>query len=462
MTIRRIAPLAAIATLALAHAPAALAAAPPVAVALHQRSGLPLSYFKQRAKPGRSASVGTVELRNLTRRSITVLLDPLDAVTASTLGSAYQIRGLSIRPPATWTSLTVRRMLLRPRGRTSVPIFVRLPRGTAPGDYLSGIGVQVLTPATRTLTRGNVAIASVERYAVGLELTVPGPRHPLILMSGARVGRDPSGLSFSIFARNAGNVILQNVSGTALITAGQRVVARVPLGPGTFVTGTSIAYPIPTPREHPIEGTGYRVRVVMRYPGGIARLDVRLRFGHAQAVRQAAFDPKAPPVDGGGHFPPLPVMLGLVAAGLAVLASVVWKLTPRWRTGVVRSPERTVDALLAAARESREPLSLIIVSSELPLDPRLDLATVLRRRLRVSDRLCRVDEQSYVVLAPDTDLDTAEAIAADLRRQLERADGAGTNHPAVRVKLADPDAKAVELLGQIGRAPTAPEPVPTG
>jgi hypothetical protein len=141
--VRRSVTLTATVALALALASAALAAgaplapAPPVAVALHQRSGQPLSYFRLGARPGRSARVGTLELRNLKARTITVLLDPLGAVTASTLGSAYQLRGIAIRAPAAWTELPVRRVVLGPRRSATVPISVVPPSGAAPGDYLS-------------------------------------------------------------------------------------------------------------------------------------------------------------------------------------------------------------------------------------------------------------------------------------------------------------------------------------
>jgi len=462
--VRRSVTLTATVALALALASAALAAgaplapAPPVAVALHQRSGQPLSYFRLGAHPGRSARVGTLELRNLKVRTITVLLDPLGAVTASTLGSAYQLRGIAIRAPAAWTELPVRRVVLGPRRSATVPISVAPPSSAAPGDYLSGIGVQVLMPVTSKLGHGNVGISSVERYAIGLELRLPGPRNPLIRFSGAQVVRDPSGLSFSLFARNLGNVILQNVSGSALITSGQKVVARASIGPGTFVTGTSIAYPIPAPGEHPAEGTVYRVRAVMRYAGGVARLDVRVRFGHRQALRQAAFDRGAPAVPRSGRFPVVPVMLGLLA-GLGTLGTLGWRLTPRRRGGMLRSPERTLEALLAGARASGEPLSMIVVSSELPSGSRVDLAALLRPRLRVSDRLSRIDEHRYVVFAPDTDSDTAAAIAADLRRRIERSDDAPAGHFEVHVETADSDANAEALLERIGRRQRAPEPV---
>jgi len=108
--------------------------------------------------------------------------------------------------------------------------------------------------------------------------------------SRARVTREPSGLTFYVQARNPGNAILQGVRGGILVTRGHRTVVRAAIGPGTFVSGTSIAYPLMAPREQPHEGAVYRVRAVMRYAHGkVARLDTQVRFGHVAAETQQDF-----------------------------------------------------------------------------------------------------------------------------------------------------------------------------
>src|SRR3954453_20198005 len=143
---------------------ASAAPAPPMTVELHQPSGRPISYFRLQAWPDRRVSAGTLELRNRRARPITVLLDPIDAVTATTLGSAYEVRGLSIHGPARWTRLARRRVVLGPHARTNVAVDVLPPKDANPGDYLSGIGVQA-RGHRQTKVRGNVAISSTQRYA---------------------------------------------------------------------------------------------------------------------------------------------------------------------------------------------------------------------------------------------------------------------------------------------------------
>lgn len=313
---------------------AAAAPPPPMTVSLHQPFGRPRSYFDFKAQPGQKVQAGTLELRNRRARRVTVLLDPIGAVTASTLGSAYQVRGAPIRGPARWTRLARRRVRLGPHARRSVAVTVALPSSARPGDYLSGIGVQALRrPYHRrphhTKARSNVSISSIQRYAIGLEVQIPGPRHPLIRLTKASIHRNPAGVTFYIFGRNAGNVILKHVHGRALVSQGDRVVKRLSIRPGTFVTGTSIAFPILTPSERPQEGTVYRVRAVMRYRGRVARLNTLVGFGAADALRELAFEGTTAPSEHRG-FPAWLVAI----APLAILdAVVVFLLRRQWWSG---------------------------------------------------------------------------------------------------------------------------------
>ncbi|MFN2616082.1 MAG: hypothetical protein ABR581_03035 [Thermoleophilaceae bacterium] len=444
--------LSAIAALVAVLAPAATASAaapPPMTVALHQPSHAPLSYFQLRARPGRRLSAGTLEVRNASDRALHLALDPIDAVTTSTLGSAYDVRGLSIHGAARWIRLARRRVVLPPHGRASVAISLIPGRGARPGDYLGGIGVQALGRPQQTNLRANVAVSSTQRYAVGVEIRLPGPRHPLIAFTGAKVARDPAGVAFSLLARNRGNVILQNVHGSAVITRGRRVVARAQIGPGTFVTGTSISYPILARRERPRQGDTYRVRAVMHYRGGTARLDQLVRFGHSDAVRQEKFGgPKAPSGNG------FPLLLAAVAALLLALAMLAALLLRRRR----QSPIKTLEWALAGARESGNPLSLITVARKQDETATRPTASVLRSRLRRTDRLCSLNGHGHLVVAPDTDTQTADLLAADLRRLLAREQN-GSNGVAIEVHSAVADNTAAELFDRIagtnGNAPPA-------
>jgi hypothetical protein len=208
--------------------------------------------------------------------------------TLGTLGSTYAPTGTRPSGPARWLLVSKRTVAIAPGATVQVPAAVAVPRPARPGDYLAGISVEALGQKAHTAKRG-VAIASAVRYAIGVEVTVPGRRQPKIRFTGAALQQQPAGLVFLLDASNSGNVILQGVHGAALITSGRRVVARTQLGPGTFVTKTAIAYPVPAFRARPTQGTRFRIRALLRYAGGVARLDTTLVFRSGQAAVQRRY-----------------------------------------------------------------------------------------------------------------------------------------------------------------------------
>jgi hypothetical protein len=252
-----------------------------------------LSYFKLQAEPGSAQSAGAVELRNPTGRRLRVALSAVDGETLSTLGSGYASPGSHAHGSTRWLTLGAHTVSLPPRTSVSVPVSVAVPPATLPGDYLSGVSVEALEQRAQGLTGRGVSIASLARYAIGVEVSLPGPRHPSIRFTGAEIRRQPAGLTFLLIARNAGDTILPGVHGAALITRAGRTVASQRIAAGTFVTHSTIAYPITAFRQTPPQGTRYRISAWMSYPGGIARLNTSLTFGHRQAVIQQQYAPRS-------------------------------------------------------------------------------------------------------------------------------------------------------------------------
>ena len=190
------------------------------------------------------------------------------------------------------------------------------------------------------------------------------------------------------------------------------------------------------------------MRAYLRYVGGIARLDTLVRFGRAAALRQQLYGgPKAGASSGLPGW--LVALLSVLGAGLLSIAAAL--LVRRRRAGG-RSPARTIEAALQAAQRSGAPVSLISVSLTANGASPQRLAPVLRSRIRHSDRLCRLDALRFLVVAPDTDLQTAETLASDLRRHAERAEGV-TADVEVAVHEADPNSTGPELLQRIRTAP---------
>jgi hypothetical protein len=306
-------------------------------VSLRPVSGLPISYFKLSARAGRQVEAGQIMLVNHTSRSMRVVLDPVDAQTTSTLGSAYLLPGATAHGSTRWTRLSRRRVVLGPHTQATVAVAVAVSRSARPGDYLSGISIEVPQRQLSSTPARHVAIVSTERYAIGLEVSLPGPRHPLLRFTGARVAREPAGLSFLLQARNPGNVILQGVRGWARITRGSRLVARAPIGPGTFVTDTAIAFPVRALRETPGQGAVYHVAALMRYRGGVAHLSENVTFGHRAALAQQLYGGPAAARAAAPWWRWL--LLGLVALGAYTAGLVL--LTRRRAARAAAHPSRS-------------------------------------------------------------------------------------------------------------------------
>jgi len=410
-----------------------------------------LSYFKLGTRPGQTLRAGAIELRNLSANRLRVAVAAVNGQTLSTLGSGYASPAAKPQGSTRWLRVGRRQIMLAPHHGESLPVLVHVPHNAAPGDYLSGVSIEALNQSAEGSSQKGVAIASVDRYVIGVEVSVAGPRHPLIRITGVELQREPTGLTFLLRARNFGNVILQHTFGRALITYGHLTVAELGLGPGTFVTKTAIAYPIAVIHKRPPEGSVYHISAYLLYPGGSARVDTNARVGHA-ATLTPPLHKGGKPVPSAGSSGPSAKVLAAGGALIALLLLCIGLLILRRRRRGARSTLRALDAALQASRSSGEPVGVIAVRLPAGTAATSELMALVRSRLRQADQLCSLPSGGFLVVSADTTSETAAAMAADLRRQIERADsGAGApSGVVVEVLRPDSEAGAAELLERIG------------
>ena len=392
-------------------APAASAQSPTVIVKVHQRSGLVSPYFQLGAAAGRTVNAGSLDIVNPARRAVTVRIDPVDAITTDTLGSAYAQTNSALTGAATWLRLARRVIVVAPHTSKSVSVSVAVPAAAAAGDYLGGVAVEALGQSRTERVGRGVAIGETDRYAIGVEVKLPGPRHAAVAFNGATVGRQPSGLVFNVDAGNNGNVILKNVHGWVRVTQGDRPVASAKIAPGTFVSGTTISYPVPALREQPAPGAAYRVRAALYYAGGVARLDTRVVFSHAAAVKQQNY---------GGRKLPKPVSVWrwiLLAILLLVLIASGRKVQQRRRRPLDRSEGmRLLDGLLGP--DGDRPVSIALLTANRRHNA--VIAKAIRSELRRGDRVCDLGRDGLLVICRATERPTANALARTFERQLAK------------------------------------------
>jgi hypothetical protein len=255
----------------------------------HPSSRLGLSYFKLGARPGQTLRAGTVELRNPTAKAQRVVLAAVDGATLDTLGSTYRPPGSRPHGSTRWLRIARHTLTVAAHGGAIVPIAIAVPRGAHAGDYLSGVSIEALHQHGPSSSGQRMSVASVVRYAIGVEISLPGPRHPLIRFTGAKLESEPAGLVFTLDAGNLGNAILLGVHGQVRIARAGRTILSRTIDSGTFLAHTAIAYPVPAFGQRPSEGTRYQIQAWLRYRGGIARLDAGVSFGHRAAVLQQSY-----------------------------------------------------------------------------------------------------------------------------------------------------------------------------
>ncbi|MGZ4325358.1 MAG: hypothetical protein ACXVHJ_25410 [Solirubrobacteraceae bacterium] len=396
-------------------APAAAATAsttgPTLIVKVHQASGLISPYFQLSGSPGKIVRAGNLELVNPTSSRVSVRLDPVDAITTSTLGSAYSLANAGTHGPTTWLRVSQRNVVLAPHRSERVSVSLAVPISAVPGDYLTGVSVEALGQSqTTNVTRG-LAIGEIDRYAIGVELQLPGARHPALTLTGATITREPRGLAFLVGASNPGNVILKNVHGWVRVTDGHRVVRVATIQPGTFVSGTRISYPLLAPREQPAPGASYRVRAALHFAGGTARLDTTVNFSHAAAVTQQNY--------GGRKLPQSTPPWGSIAlalAGLLVLAGVLLLLRRRRRPLSRAAGIKLLERLLSSTDDL--PVSIVVITAERSAISRI--ATALRPRLRRTDRVCELGGEELLLICPVTSRAAATAFRNDIYQHFAR------------------------------------------
>ena len=389
-------------------APAASAQSPTVIVKVHQRSGLVSPYFQLGATRGHTVNAGSLEIVNPAPRSVTVRIDPVDAITTDTLGSAYGQTNYAISGAATWLRVGRRVVVLAPHASRPVPVSVAVPATATPGDYLGGVAVEALGQSRTERVGRGVTIGETDRYAIGVEVKLPGARHPAVHFTGAAVSREPAGLVFHVDAGNTGNVILKNVHGWVRITRGNRSVAAVKIAPGTFVSGTTISYPVAALREQPTPGTSYRVRAALFYAGAVATLDTNVTFSHAAAVKQQNY---------GGRKLPKPTSVWrwlLFAILLLVLLASARKVQQR-RRRLLDRPEgmRVLDGLLGP--DGDRPVSIALITANRRHNA--VTAKAIRPQLRRGDRVCDLGRDGLLVICRATERPTANALARAFERQ---------------------------------------------
>lgn len=274
-------------------------------------------YFLLEAEPGEEVTQ-SIGLRNDSDAPLALSLDAVDAVTGQLGGASYDLADETPAATGTWIELDRASVRLDPRASAIVSFRVVVPDDAQSGQHLAGISISVpKTPDSSAEAGEGQAGASIDvqtRRIIALQVELPGPSEPKLVIGGVTPVARPDGLYLEIGLENAGYG-LTKAEGVLSIGADFERNFQV----DTFVPRTSIAYPVKWSEQ--AQDGDHTARVELRYGGEVASWEGSFSVGETvigeleerQVVDQASDD------GDGGSSVPLPLVAAGVVAGAALV-----------------------------------------------------------------------------------------------------------------------------------------------
>jgi hypothetical protein len=277
-------------------------------------------YYAFDATPG-SSTTQSVVVRNDRTRPIVAHVEAVDAYTGAATGANYDPPGTEPSKTGTWIVVSTPEVTLQPGDRRTVDFTVHVPADAEPGVYLAGISASVPSPATSATTNGNRKGTDFEvtleaQRLIAVQVTVPGPAAPKLVVTGARATATPDGVALLIGIANRGNAFARG-SGSIKVadtSLDQRFTVN------TFVPGTEIEYRVPWTKD--VVPGNHAVSVLLRYGDGTqSAWNGNVAINQTTQAKLESDLAKNRLPSGGGL--PVGLLAGAVVAVLACLAGVV-------------------------------------------------------------------------------------------------------------------------------------------
>jgi hypothetical protein len=265
----------------------------------------------------------SVHISNPNGHSDSVRVDAVDGFTNQSTGSAFGQVGSPVGSTGRWVVVSTPLITLAAQATRDVAFTVHVPPRTPPGQYLAGISVAVplATPPTPGHTGPKKASFNMDlqyQRVIAVEVDVPGPRAPRLVVTGADATATASGIVLGLHIANQGNAFAHGSGVVRVADTNTDTSFKI----DTFVSGTSIVYPMPWTKTA-VQGT-HHVEVDLNYEGhrhaswtGVVTVDSSL----ASALANVAPPPHKP-----SSFPWL-----LVLAALLLLAFIIGAIVMRRR-----------------------------------------------------------------------------------------------------------------------------------
>lgn len=299
-------------------------------------------YFVIKAGPGQRVRQ-SVSLRNESGRPVTLRLAAVDATTGQLGGVSYGLPQDAVESTGAWIELDRTKVPLEAGGSASVGFEVTVPQEGTAGEHIAGIAAWE-AGEEETGNDDAVSVVVQTRRIVAVQVDLPGPKVPELVVTGIEPAARPDGLYLEIGIENQGTAMTTG-EGTVEIAA-QGFLRDFLVD--TFVPGTSIGYPLKW-TDDPEEGV-YEARVEIDYDGRVAEWTGSFTVGDPVL---ADLEDRGVDVPGG-----LPILPAVTAAGVVGAVAIGWwakrkrrrkrslpvgrstQLDPTYRPGTPAHPKR--------------------------------------------------------------------------------------------------------------------------
>jgi len=224
-------------------------------------------YYLLDAKPGDSITQ-SIRVSNPNDHAVTVDVDAVDAVTGEMTGVQMGRPGSPHALTSRWLVVSSPQITLDPSEARDIPFTVHVPLGAKPGQYLAGMSASVPLSAADTransVPAGKAGFSLAVRFqrAIAVEIDVPGPRSPKLVVQGAEPKATASGVQLGIHIANTGNAFAKGSGVIRVPDTNTDYSFKV----DTFVSGTSIVYPMPWTKA--VVPGSHHVQVDLSYQDG--------------------------------------------------------------------------------------------------------------------------------------------------------------------------------------------------
>lgn len=270
-------------------------------------------YFLLEATPGREVRQA-IGLRNDGGEPLELRLDAVDAVTGQLGGVSYGLADEEPERAGAWITLERATVTLAAGASEIVSFDVAVPSDADSGQHLAGLSIAAPRQQDAGEDAGaGQAGASIDvqtRRIIAVQVNLPGPDEPDLVVDGVTPVARPDGLYLEIAIENRGRGLTK---ADGVLTVGDDFERTFAVD--TFVPGTAIAYPV---KWVPNADDGeHQAAVELRYGQEVARWDGTFTVG--EEVRDELADRQVtPPTERDGDTG-IPVAVIAAAAGAGAL-----------------------------------------------------------------------------------------------------------------------------------------------